>query len=318
VLEVNGAVLGRIDAGGTLFAHVLGVVRKDISLSAVHQNCMNVPGLLQPIRVVRIVLTAASAILTFACNSSGIAWTDPMTLPSAAADGRVLVDNKGRARVVTDTSFNVTPAGDPNMCTGSVQAVRQDDGTLVAVWWSVRRDSSAVLFSAVSSDGGTTWRAPLRVDTADVSVVGCARPTPSIAASSGFVHVAYSMRGREGVGIFYAHSMTRGQTYEVPLTIIYGDHLSRTAIAADRGVVAVAYEDPNGAAQQIGLAISRDWGHIFGDRYRGSTGVGEATTPQVAVAGHQVAVAWMQGGSGERVGDANARATRVVRVGRLQ
>lgn len=301
-----------------LFAHGSGGERRDASFSAVYQNPMKVPGLLQVIRVNRLALTVALSVFAWACDASGIAWTDPMTLSSTTVDGRLVVDDKGRARVVPDTSLNVTPAGDPHLCPGSIQAARQDDGTLVAVWWSVRADSSALLLSAVSPDGGTSWRAPLRVDTADVSVVGCTRPAPSLAASAGFVHIAYSMRGREGVGIFYAHSMSRGQTYEVPLTIIYGDHLSRTALAADQGVVAVAYEDPNGSAQQIGLAISRDWGHIFGDRYRGSTGVGAATAPQVAVAGHQIAVAWMQGGSGTGDGDADARATRVIRVGRLQ
>ena len=318
MLEVNGLYWVESPPRGTGFAHGRDGEREDASFSAVRQNCMNLPELLQPIKIGRAVLTMAMSALAWACNSPGIAWTDPMTLSSAVSGGRLIVDGKGRARVVPDTSVSVTPTSDPHLCSGSVQAVRQDDGTLVAVWWSVRSDSSAVLLSAVSPDGGTVWRAPLRVDTADVSVVGCTRPAPSLAASAGFVHVAYSMRGREGAGIFYAHSMTRGQTYEPALTIIYGDHLSRTAVACDRGVIAVAYEDPNGSAQQIGLAISRDWGHIFGDRYRGSTGVGAATAPQVAVAGHQIAVAWMQGGSGTGDGDADARATRVIRVGRLQ
>jgi hypothetical protein len=276
---------------------------------------MSVPELLQPISVARAVLTVALSVLGWACESPGIAWSDPMTLSSAITDGRLVVDTKGRARVVPDTSLNITPSGDPRLCSSSVQAARQDDGTLVAVWWSVRSDSSAGLMAAVSPDGGTTWRPALPIDTADVSVVGCTRPPPSVSASAGFVHIAYSMRGREGVGVFYVHSMDRGQRYEPPVTILYGDHLSRTAIASDRGVVAVAYEDPNGATSQIGLAISRDWGHIFGDRSRGSTGVGVATSPQVAVADRQIAVAWMQGASGDST---NARATRVVRVGRLQ
>jgi len=278
-----------------------------------HQNSMGVPGLLQAIRLDHVVL--ALSVLVWACDTPRVVWTDPMTLSSAVTEGRLVVDEKGRARLVADTSLNITPSGDPRLCTGSVRAVRQDDGTLVAIWWSVRTDSSAVLQSAVSPDGGTSWRPAFQIDTADVSVVGCDRPAPSIAASAGFVHVAYSMRGREGVGIFYAHSMNRGRRYELPLTIVYGDHLSSTAIAADRGVVAVAYEDPNGAVPQVGLAISRDWGHIFGDRSRGSTGVGASMAPQVAVADKQIAVAWMQAASGEK---SNARATRILRVGRLQ
>jgi hypothetical protein len=276
---------------------------------------MSVPELLQPISVARAVLTVVLSVLGWGCESPAIVWTDPMTFSSAAAEGRLVVDSKGRAQIVPDTSLNITPSGDPRLCPTSLQATRQDDGTLVAVWWSVRDDSSADLMAAVSPDGGRTWRQPLPVDTADVSVVGCTRPPPSVSASAGFVHVAYSMRGREGVGVFYVHSMNRGQRYELPVTILYGNHLSRTAIASDRGVVAVAYEDPNGVTPQIGLAISRDWGHIFGDRSRGSSGVGAATSPQVAVADRQIAVAWMQGASGDFT---NARTTRVVRVGRLQ
>jgi hypothetical protein len=147
-----------------------------------------------------------------------------------------------------------------------------------------------------------------------VSVVGCTRPAPSIAASGGFLHLAYAMRASEGTGIFYVHSMTRGRAYEPPVAIVYGDHLTRTAVAADAGVICVAYEDPNGTNPQIGLAISRDWGHIFGERLRGSTGLGGAAMPEVAVTGRQVAVSWLQRAASA---DAAVRPTRVVRVGRL-
>lgn len=319
MLEGNGAYLVRSATGGyTVRTATAAASVNALTCLAVYQNSMRVPGLLQAIRVGRAVLTLSLSVLVWACDTSGVAWTDPMTLPSTRDGGRLVVDTKGRARLVSDTSLSITPSGDARLCVGSVRAVRQDDGTLVAVWWSARNDSSAVLLSAVSADGGASWRAATRIDTADVSVVGCDRPPPSLAASAGFVHVVYSMRGREGAGIFYAHSMNRGQHFELPLTIVYGDHLTHTAAAADRGVVAVAYEDPNGAAQQIGLAISRDWGHIFGDRARGSTGLGAATSPEVAVAGREIAVGWMQGTSGGEEDDSNARTTRVVRVGRLQ
>jgi hypothetical protein len=314
VCSIEQDVSGQSPPYGTPFARRGGDTLQCASFFAV-QNSMRIPELLQPIRVARAVLTVVLSVLALACERPGIVWTDPMTLSSSASDGRLVVDSKGRARIVPDTSLNITPSGDPRLCSGSLQATRQDDGTLVAVWWSVRDDSSADLLAAVSPDGGTTWRPPIAVDTADVSVVGCTRPPPSISASAGFVHIAYAMRGREGVGVFYAHSMDRGQRYEPPVTILYGDHLARTAIASDKSIVAVAYEDPNGATAQIGLAISRDWGHIFGDRSRGSLGVGAATSPQVAVADRQIAVAWMQGASGEST---NARATRVVRVGRLE
>ena len=269
----------------------------------------------QTIRIVRALLLAILSSLG-GCTGDGVAWTDPFTLSSAsAADVRLTVDSKGRARLVPDTSVSIVPEQDRRTCPGSVRIARQDDGTLTAVWWSVRNDSSSLLLAAVSPDGGTSWRPAVRVDTADVSAAGCNRPAPAIAASAGFVHVAYAMRGSDGVGVFYAHSMNAGKTYETPSTILYGERLTRTAIGADAGTLAVAYEDPSGSTPQIGLALSRDWGHIFGDRIRGSTGVGAATDPQVAVTGREVAVSWIVSAAG---GDSDARPTRIVRVGRLQ
>lgn len=269
----------------------------------------------QTIRIVCALLLVTLSSMT-GCTGDSVAWTDPLTLSSApGADGHVVVDSKGRARLVADTSVNILPTQDLRACPGSIRTARQDDGTLTAVWWSVRDDSSSLLLAAVSPDGGESWSPAVRVDTADVSIAGCRRPAPAIATSGGFVHVAYAMKASEGVGVFYAHSMNSGKTYEAPLTILYGDRLAPTAVAAEGGIVAVTYEDPSGSTPQIGLAISRDWGHIFGDRIRGSTGVGPATEPQVAVMGREVAVSWMV--SSARV-DADARPTRIVRVGRLQ
>ena len=270
----------------------------------------------QAIRIIHALLAASLA----ACGGDDVAWTDPLTLSNAtgAADARLAVDTKGRARLVADTSVSVVPASDRHACTGSVRTARQDDGTLTAVWWSVRDDSSALLLASVSPDAGHSWHAAVRVDTADINTTGCNRPPPAISASGGFVHVAYAMRGPEGVGVFYAHSMNEGKTYEPPATILYGERLTRAAIASDKGTLAVAYEEPSGSSPQIGLAISRDWGHIFRDRIRGSTGVGAATNPDVAVAGREIAVSWMVGSDGGGANDSDARATRIVRVGRLQ
>jgi hypothetical protein len=121
------------------------------------------------------------------------------------------------------------------------------------------------------------------------------------------------MKAREGAGVFYAHSMTQGRSWEAPVAIVYGDRVTAASVAADHGLVAVAYEEPSGAEPRIGLALSRDWGHIFGVRMRGSSGVGAATQPLVAVAGRQVAISWLQRADGEKT----AGASRIVRVGRL-
>ena len=278
---------------------------------------MNVTGHTQAIRIGGRLLLAGLAAAA-ACSGDDVAWTDPLTMASASDDARLTVDTKGRARLVVDTSISAHPTRDTSACAGSVRAGRLDDGTLVATWWSARRDSSAVLVAALSPDGGESWRNVIRVDTLDVSSSGCDRPAPAIAASAGFVHIAYAMRASEGVGVFYAHSMNNGQSYEQPVTILYGDRLTRTDVAAEKGTVAVVYEDPSGSTPQIGLAISSDWGHIFRDRVRGSTGVGAATNPQVAVAGREIAVSWLVGPIGTGDGThSDARASRIVRVGRL-
>ena len=264
-------------------------------------------------RDVRLWCQILSAMLALSCMGDAIVWSDPMTT-TAQPDGRLTVDARGRALFVIDTSTSVTPVTSERICPGSVRAARQRDATLVATWWSVRDDSSAVLLAAVSPDGGRTWNTPLRVDTVDVSRTGCQRPPPAIAASAGFVHIGYAMQGPEGTGVFYAHSMTLGSTYEPAVAVIYGERLTAVDVAADEGVVAVAYEEPSGKNPQIGLAISRDWGHIFGDRVRGSTGIGAAAMPQVAVRGRQIAVSWLQR---SREANVSLPVTRIVRVGRL-
>jgi hypothetical protein len=280
----------------------------------------------QAIRILRALLLTTVAVAT-ACTGGDVAWTDPQTLSGTmpAVDARLIVDGKGRVRLVSDTSVNVVPTGDAHACPGSVRTAQQEDGSLVAAWWSVRPDSSALLLAAVSPDAGRSWQPAIRVDTVDVSTVGCRRPAPSIATSAGFVHVAYAMRGTEGVGVFYSHSMNAGKSFEPAVTVLYGDRLTKTAIAADRATLAVAYEEPSGSSPQIGLAISRDWGHIFRERVRGSTGIGAATDPDVAVDGQEIAVSWVVGpadggggGGGGHYEHSDARATRIVRVGRLQ
>lgn len=254
--------------------------------------------------------------LATSCDRAPIDWTDPMTLSAAVGDGALVVDEHGRAHLVADAATPVTPADDSRTCVSTVRAARLDDQRIVAVWFAVRADSSVVLRSSVSPDGGRRWLPAVPVDTSDVGSEGCQRGAPSIAASAGFVHVAYGLHGNEGTGVFYAHSMTQGQSYEPAVAMVYGDRLTKAAVAADRGVVAVAFEDPNDPAGQIALALSTEWGHIFGERMRVSTGIGGATDPQVAVRQREVAVAWRQGG-GPRDRDASVRATHVVRVGRL-
>jgi hypothetical protein len=112
--------------------------------------------------------------------------------------------------------------------------------------------------------------------------------------------VAYALRGREGPGLFFSHSMDAGEMFHEPVPITYGDRLGRTSGAADGDHVVVAFEDPNSATPRIGLALSRTMGHIFEDRLLPiSTDNGAASRPLAAVRGRRIAVAWERRGSSD-------------------
>ena len=176
------------------------------------------------------------------------------------------------------------------------------NGSLIAVWWSPRPDSGARLVSARTTNNGNTWSAIASVDTVDRSVSGCGRAAPAIAADSatGYVHVAYGVVAPEGPGVFFSHSMDSGATFHSPVPIVYGERIGNTAVAASGDNVAVAFEDPNGAAARVGLALSRTMGHIFESRLLPvSADNGTAMRPLVALDGRRIAIAWHEGAEGQ-------------------
>ena len=125
------------------------------------------------------------------------------------------------------------------------------------------------------------------------------------------MHVVFALLGREGPGLFYAHSMDEGATFHSAVPIFYGDRLGRSSVAADGDLVAVAFEDPNGRAPRIGLALSRTMGHIFEERLLPiSDDHGVATHPLAALRGRRVAVAWHR-----RAPSDSAPSVLVVRTG---
>src|SRR6266851_9025553 len=107
----------------------------------------------------------ASLVLFAACSRENVQWGDvsysPRPLPSQVALG------------------SASPS--PSACPVSVRAIRAGKD-LLAVWWSVRPDSGAVLFVARSRDEGKSWTSPVVADSLDLSVSGCDRPAPAIAA----------------------------------------------------------------------------------------------------------------------------------------
>ena len=236
------------------------------------------------------------------CARSPVEWSDPAPVPAElAAESLLTFDGEALSPARTAP---VEPPEAAGQCRGSARVARDSStGDWYAAWWGVRADSTADLVAAHSRDG-VTWRAPVRVDTADVGRVGCNRPPPSVAADSGNFYIVYAMTAREGPGIFASHTMDRGSMFHSPVAVVYGTHIGRAAIAAQRNVVAVAYEDPNTQPRRIALALSSTMGHLFQSRMAVSPPTGHARAPAVALGGGRVAVTWLRGdsaGGGQRM-----------------
>lgn len=257
-------------------------------------------------------LGALALLASLACTASPVEWTQQRRV--SASPAALMLDASGA--LMPDSlerlAQRVVPPG--AVCAGSVRVSRAA-GTMFAIWWAPRRDSSAWLLASSTNDEGRHWSPLAAVDTSDRSVSGCRRESPAVAADSisGYVHVTYALQAPEGPGLFFSHSMDRGRTFHSPVAILYGDRLGRTSVAADGDVVVVGFEDPNSGTPRVGLALSRTMGHIFEDRLLPvSDDEGVASHPLTAVRGRQIAVSWEQRGS------VTAPGARVVRVGVLR
>ena len=264
-------------------------------------------------RAIRSASTAALCVLLAACADQPVNW-DPARVDSVR--GAVVVTPDGALRPDSLAALAARlPSPDAAMCPGSL-ALARAAGHLFGAWWHARPDSGAVLLTAHSDDEGRHWSASAPVDTTDVGATGCNRAPPAIAAdsASGYVHVAFALVGKEGPGLFFAHSMDGGATFHAAVPIFYGEKLGRSSVAADGDHVVVAFEDPNSRMPRVGLALSRTMGHIFEERILPiSDDNGAATHPRAAIRGRRVAVAW------DRSQPSDSAATLVaIRAGTLR
>ena len=238
-----------------------------------------------------------------ACGGGPVEWRgEPQRLDVPAVtgeavgpvDARLSLSQDGAPMLESMPVVATTPA-DTAACVGSLRVAALSATELYAVWWSRRENGRAALVSSRSDDAGTTWNRIVPVDTLDRGAMSCSRPAPSIAADdkSGYVHVTYFLHGPDGPGVFFSHSMERGELFHAPVPIMYGDRPSASAVTSADSVVVVAFEDPNSARKQIMLAMSRTWGHIFSrERLDVSAGTPMAEHPFVALRAPFVAVAW--------------------------
>ena len=256
------------------------------------------------------------AVVLSACEKGPVEWKDDtrqLALPasgaeSPAGDAHLVLRADGSPALEPVVSVATVPA-DTAACPGSLRIAALSPTEIYSAWWSRRDNGRAVLFSARSDNAGATWAATVPVDTTDRGTLSCARPAPSIAAdsTSGYVHVTYFLNSPTGPGVFFAHSMDRGDLFHSPVPIMYGDRPSASAVTAADSLVIVAFEDPNSQRPQISLAMSRTWGHIFArERPAASTGTTTAERPLVALRASQVAVGWRNGSAvTARVGTLN-------------
>ena len=263
-----------------------------------------------------VLSLGALAVVLTACEKGPVEWRDdtrqlalPVSGPeSSEAEAHLVLRADGSPALEPVVTVATMPA-DSAACPGSLRIAALSPTEIYGAWWSRRENGRAVLFSARSDNAGATWATTVPVDTTDRGTLSCERPAPSIAAdsTSGYVHVTYFLNSPTGPGVFFAHSMDRGDLFHSPVPIMYGDRPSASAVTAADSLVIVAFEDPNSQRPQIALAMSRTWGHIFArERPAASTGTTSAERPLVALRAPQLVVGWRNGSAvTARVGTLN-------------
>ena len=165
---------------------------------------------------------------------------------------------------------------------------------LFRVWWASRSDSSVVLSMQRSGDRGATWESPATVDGRDRGRRGCDRPAPAVFydPASGYLHLVYFIEGADGAGVFFSHSMDKGEMFHAPVGVVYGNRPSAASVAGIGDSVVVVFEDPNATTPRIGIALSRTAAHIFEQRGEVTPDDVPAVAPWVALDHGKITVWW--------------------------
>ena len=167
-------------------------------------------------------------------------------------------------------------------------------GELFRAWWSSRSDSSVVLSMQHSGAQGRTWQPPVEVEPRDRGRRGCDRPAPGIFydPASGNVHLVYFIEASDGAGVFFAHSMDKGEMFHSPVPVVFGNSPSLASVAAHGDSVVVVFEDPNSTTPRIGIVLSRVSGHIFDQRGQVTPDDVLAIAPWVSLDRNRIRVWW--------------------------
>ncbi len=244
-------------------------------------------------------LTYSLALLLTACVNEPVEWSDVSYRQSQ------LGDPDARSAVMSTNLPAIAGASSP--CIRSIRTAGAAT-ELFRAWWSSRNDSNVVLSMQRSGDQGVTWQPPVEVESRDRGRRGCDRPAPGIFydPSSGYVHLVYFIQTSDGAGVFFAHSMDKGEMFHSPVPVVYGNSPSVASVAAHGDSVVVVFEDPNSTTHRIGIVLSHVTGHIFDQRAQATPDDVPAIAPWVALDHNKIRVWWKtpndSAGTPERVG----------------
>jgi hypothetical protein len=230
-------------------------------------------------------LKMAAFIALGGCAEEPIAWGE-------IGYRRSLLGDPDTRSAIMSANLVETQSG-LGTCLRSIRAAG-DSLDLFRLWFSSRADSSVVLSLQRSRDRGRTWLAPMVVDSTDRGRRGCDRPTPATVfdGASGYLYLVYFLEPPTGSGVFFAHSMDRGEMFHAPVPVVYGRKPSAAGVAGRGDSVVVVFEDPNSAQSRIGYALSHTSGHIFEQRGQVTPNEEVATAPWVTLDGDKITVFW--------------------------
>jgi hypothetical protein len=225
------------------------------------------------------------SVLLYGCGKEPVEWSDVSYRQSQGRDPD--------ARSMVWSANLPAVAGAPSQCIRSIRTAGIGSD-LFRAWWSSRSDSSAVLSMQRSSDRGASWHAPVVVESRDRGRRGCDRPAPGIFydSVSGYLHLVYFLEGSEGAGIFFTHSMDKGEMFHAPVAVVYGNAPADASVAGIGDSVVVVFEDPNSTTPRIGIALSRSAGHIFEQRGQVTPEDVRAVRPWIALERGKITVWW--------------------------
>lgn len=229
----------------------------------------------------------ALAVALTGCTAEPVEWGDVSYRQSQPGDPDT------RSSIL---STDLPPiAGSVGACIQSIRTAGSG-GDLFRVWWSARSDSDVVLAIQHSGDQGRSWLAPRVVETRDRGRRGCARPAPDVSfdPGSGYLYLVYFIEAGDGAGVFFAHSMDRGELFHAPVPVVYGNGASAASVVGKGDSVVVVFEDPNSTHPRIGFVLSHTAGHIFEERGEVTPDEAAATAPWVALDHRKITVWWKE------------------------